>query len=83
MELTDIVREGLEADTALHEKTTLAPEDFLTLLDRCLSCTYFVCQGEYYLQIHGAVMGSQVSAIVWNLYKEWFEKKLGRCEGST
>ena len=53
----------------------MAPDDIIKLLDRCLSCTYFVYQGEYYLQIHVAAMGSPVSAIVCNLYMEWFEQK--------
>ena len=59
----------------MHERTPLAPDDIIKLLDKCLKCTYFVYKGEYYLQIHGAAMGSPVSPIVCNLYMEYFEQK--------
>ena len=38
-----------------------------------LNCTYFLFQGEYYLQIHRVAMGAPVSPIVCNLYMESFE----------
>ena len=44
------------------------------LLEICLQCTYFTFGGAYYLQIHGAAMGSPVSPIVCNLYMEHFEE---------
>ncbi len=40
-----------------------------------LTNTYFKYDGEYYSQIEGVVMGLPVSAIVANLFMEWFEVK--------
>ena len=53
----------------------MAPKDVVTLLGLCLNCTYFLYQGQFYQQIHGATMGSPVSPIVCNLYMEDFEEK--------
>ena len=39
-----------------------------------MNCTYFLHKGQYYLQVHGAAMGSPVSPIVCNLYMENFEQ---------
>lgn len=65
----------LENDTTLKDRTNLTPKDITTLLGLCLRCTYFVFQGEYYIQIHGAAMGSPVSPIVCNIYMEDVERK--------
>ena len=70
-----VIKRKLEEDTTLHKRTPLSPEDITTLLEKCLRCTYFLYRGEYYLQIHGAAMGSPVSPIVCNLYMEDFERR--------
>ena len=70
-----VIRQKLEEDTSLSERTPLAPEDITNLLELCLKCTYFQYEGEFYLQIHGAAMGSPVSPIVCNLYMEDFEQR--------
>ena len=70
-----IIRTKLENDTSLKDRTMMAPEDIIQLLSMCLNCTYFVFQAEYYLQVHGAAMGSPVSPIVCNLYLEAFEQR--------
>ena len=70
-----VIGKKLEEDTTLSERTPLSPSDIITLLGLCLKCTYFLFQGKYYLQIHGAAMGSPVSPIVCNLYMEDFEKR--------
>ena len=66
----EVIRERLEEDQTLSDRTPLAQDDIIQLLSLCLKCTYFLFQGEYYLQIHGAAMGSLVSSIVCNLYIE-------------
>ena len=59
----------------MKERDPLAPDDIIKLLGLCLNCTYFVFKGKFYLQIHGAAMGSPVSPIVCNLYMEDFEAR--------
>ena len=70
----DIIRERLEKDTTLSERTRLTSKHIISLLAVCLRCTYFVHNGIYYLQIHGAAMGSPVSPIICNLYMEHLEQ---------
>ena len=57
----DVIQQKLEQDPSLHERTDLSPSDITRLLRFCLNCTYFVFDGEFYRQIHGAAMGSPVS----------------------
>ena len=70
-----VIKKQLEEDTTLSDRTPLAPEDITNLLELCLKCTYFQFEGEFYLQIHGAAMGSPVSPIVCNLYMGDFEQR--------
>ena len=44
------------------------------LVEMCLSCSYFLCDGKYYKQKHGCAMGSPLSPIVVNIYTERFEQ---------
>ena len=71
-----LIRKKLKEDTTLSERTPLAPEDIANLLELCLKCTYFQYEGEFYLQIHGAAMGSPVFPIVCNLYMENFQQRV-------
>ena len=68
----EVIRERLEEDQTLSDRTPFAPDNIIQLLSLCLKCTYFLFQGEYYLQIRGAAMESPVSLIVCNLYMEYF-----------
>ena len=71
---TVIIRKRLEEDENLNKRTPLSCNDIITLLEKCLNCTYFLHKDQYYLQVHGAAMGSPVSPIVCNLYMENFEQ---------
>ena len=71
----DIIRRRLQEDVTLSNRTPLSPDDVIAVLDKCLKGTYFLYNGEYYLQIHGAAMGSPVSPIVCNIYMEDFEQR--------
>ena len=44
-----------------------------TLLEFCLTQTYFLFQGKYYKQTQGAAMGSPISPIIANIFMEEFE----------
>ena len=64
----EIIRKRLQDDITLPNRTPLCPDDVIAVLDKCLKGMYFLYEGEYYLQIHGATMGSSVSPIVCNIY---------------
>ena len=73
-EVVDIITDRLEEDDSLVDRTPLSPEEVAELLQLCLRSTYFSFNGEFYEQREGAAMGSPVSAVVPNLYMEFFEE---------
>ena len=73
-EAIDIIRDRLEEDDNLEDRTPLSPHRVAELLQLCLRSTYFSFNGEFYEQREGAAMGSPVSAVVANLYMEFFEE---------
>ena len=70
-----IIRDLLDKDHTLKERTVLAVNDIILLLEFCLKNTYFSFQDQFYEQVEGAAMGSPVSSIVANLYMEHLEQK--------
>ena len=70
-----VIKDLLEKDPTLNERTVLHVEDFTLLLEFCLKNTYFSFQGQFYEQVEGVAMGSPVNPIVANLYMEYFEQK--------
>ena len=56
------------------DRTPLSAGRVAELLEVCLKSTYFSYGGDFYEQTQGAAMGSPVSAIVANLYMEFFEE---------
>ena len=71
----NIIKDLLEKDNTLKERTVLAVNDIILLLEFCLKNTYFSFQDQFYEQVEGAAMGSPVSPIVANLYIEYLEQK--------
>ena len=69
-----VIQSRLEKDSSLKDRTRFSASQVIKLLEVCLRCTYFVHNGTYYQQIHGAAMGSPVSPIVCNLYMEQLEQ---------
>ena len=67
----EVTKKKLEQDTELHQRTTMSIQNILDLLEFCVCKTYFLFQGQYYKQNQGAAMGSPVSPVVANLYKEF------------
>ena len=71
----NIIKDLLDKDTTLKERTVMEVGDIILLLEFCLKNTYFSFQGQFYEQIEGAAMGSPVNPIVANLYMEYLEQK--------
>ncbi len=74
-EAVSVIRDKLQNDESLDERTCLSPECITELLEICLRSTYFRYNRNCYEQVDGAAMGSPVSALVANLYKEFFEEE--------
>ena len=75
-----IIEEKLRRDPTLQQRCELSVDQLISLLSFCLTTTYFLYDGKFYKQKHGAAMGSSVSPVVANLYManlymEEFEKK--------
>ena len=71
----NIIKDLLEKDDTLQDRTVLSVQNIIELLEFCLHNTYFSCQKKFYEQVEGAAMGSLVSPIVANLYMEHFERE--------
>ena len=50
-------------------------QQIISLLEFCLSHTYFLFQVKYYEQVQGAAMGSPISPLIANIFMEEFEVK--------
>ena len=71
----NIIKDLLDKDNTLKERTVMEVGDIILLLEFCLKNTYFSFQGQFYEQVEGAAMGSPVSPIVANSYMEYLEQK--------
>ena len=74
----NIIKNLLEKDEKLNDRTVLSVQNIIELLGICLHNTYFSLQNKFYEQVEGAAMGSPISPIVANLYMEHFERKAPR-----
>ena len=59
-----IVQHKLSQDPTLHQRTNMSIQNIATCLDFCLKNTYFLFQGKFYEQAHGAAMGSPISPLI-------------------
>ena len=64
----------LQEDDTLTSCTEMTIPQIVELLDFCLNTTYFIYDGAYFQQTHGAAMGSSIAPLVANCYMEQFEK---------
>ena len=70
-----LIKDLLEKDPTLKDRTVMGVNDIILLLEFCLKSTYFSFQGQFFEQVDGATMGSPISPIVANLYMEYLEQK--------
>ena len=71
----NVIKDLLEKDEKLNDRTVLSVQNIIELLGFCLHDTYFSFQNKIYEHVEGVTMGSAVSPIVANLYMECFERK--------
>ena len=70
-----IIKKLLEEDPTLKQRTSMAVNHIISLLEFFLRSTYFTFKGRFYEQQEGTAMGSPISPIVANLYMEDLETK--------
>ncbi len=73
-EALNVILVMLQNDENLLDRTSLDAVTVIELVELCLKSTYFRCEGIYYKQTEGTAMGSPVSAVVANLYMQFFEE---------
>ena len=70
-----IVKQRSQQDNTLPQRTCMSITQITSLLEFCLTNTYFLIQGKYYEQVQGAAMGSPISPLIVNIFMEEFEVK--------
>ena len=71
-----IIRDRLELDQDLKNRTLLSIDDIIELIEFSLArVTYFSYNGAIYRQKFGMAMGSPLSPIDCNIFMEWLENK--------
>ena len=70
-----IVKQRLQQDTTLSQRTSMSIPQITSLLEFCLTNTYFLFQVKYYEQVQGAPMGSPISPLIANIFMEEFAVK--------
>ena len=71
----NIIKDLLEKDERLQDRTVLSVKNIIELLGFCLYNTYFSFQNKLYEQVEGVTVGSPLSHIVANLYMEHSERE--------
>ena len=70
-----IAKQRLQQDSTLTQRTSMFILQITSLLEFCLTHTYFLFQGKYYEQVQGAAMGYPISSLIANIFIEDFEVK--------
>ena len=65
-----IIKELLENDKTLSDRTPLSPKNVLDLLEFLVRTTFFIFNGTYYQQTEGVAMGGPPSSIVAEIYMQ-------------
>jgi len=79
----ECVREALEADTTLKDRTDWAIDDIMKLLEICIETHFKTIDGYIYTQTDGMPIGKSISGPIAGIYLHWFERTYifnGTCE---
>ena len=63
-----IVKQKLQQDPLLSQRINMSIPQIITLLGFFLKNRYYLFQGKYYKQVHGAAMSSPISTLITNLF---------------
>ena len=72
------IKDLMEKDNTLKERTVLLVKDIVLLLEFCPKKHLLSFQGQFYEQVEGAAMGSLGSSIVAKLYMQYIQQKSTR-----
>ena len=72
----EIIKNKLEQDTDLPNRSIMTADNIIVLLGFCLNNTYFLFQECFYEETKRTAMGSPVSPIVANIYMEAFGNRV-------
>ena len=59
-----IIKELMESDETLSDRTPLSPKNVLDLLEFLVRTTFFIFNGTYYQQTEGVAMGGPPSSML-------------------
>jgi hypothetical protein len=74
VEALQVIRNKLQNDHTLTERSSLEVEAIMELLEGCLKTTYFHVDDKFFQQKDGMAMGSTLSPVVSNIFMEHFEE---------
>jgi hypothetical protein len=69
-----VIRNKLQNDHTLTERSSLEVGAIMELLEVCLKTTYFQVDDKFFQQKVGMAMGNALSPVVSNIYMEHFEE---------
>ena len=78
-ESLQVIRQRLECDPTLQERTSLSVDDIITGTKLCIDSTYFKFRGTMYQQTEGLAMGSPISPIIAEIFMNDYENKMLAC----
>ena len=70
-----VAEQRLDANDSLGDRTSLSPDQIVSLLQLCLNATFVAFWGKFYQEVYGTAMGSPVSVTVANLVMEEVEQR--------
>ena len=68
-----MIRDLLENDDTLHQRTNFSVEVLCDLSKFCLTSCYFVFNDKFFIQSDGVAMGRSLGCVVANIYMSFFE----------
>ena len=71
----EVVRQKLEADETLKDRTKWTPKEIIDLLEICLETHFKTIGGRIFTQINGTPIGKSISGPIAGIYMNWFEEE--------